>query len=169
MDGSRMIFVAIGANLTSDRFGEPINACNAAFTALQAISGVKNCVASSWYASEPVPKSDQPWYVNGVASLDYDLTSRDLLGELQSIESNFGRVRTVPNAARVIDLDIIDFKGEIYESPDLTLPHSRLTDRAFVLYPLHELAPLWQHPKLKRSVDMLIARLPEGQICTKIS
>ncbi len=120
---------------------------------------------SSWYRTAPVPVSDQPWYVNIVAEVATDLSADDLLQTLHAIEDLFGRVRTVPNAPRLIDLDLLDYRGEI-AAPALgraTLPHPRMADRAFVLRPLADLAPDWRHPISGKSIQSLLAVLPPEQ------
>ena len=93
---------------------------------------------------------------------------------LLSVEAEFGRRRSVPNAARVLDLDLIDFGGKILEKsadndgPALQLPHPRLAERAFVLLPLAEIAPNWRHPINRRHIDDLIADLPPDQQIERI-
>lgn len=120
---------------------------------------------SSWYRTAPVPVSDQPWYVNIVAEVATDLSADELLQTLHALEDLFGRVRTVPNAPRFIDLDLLDFRGEI-AAPAVgkaTLPHPRMADRAFVLRPLADLAPDWRHPISGKSIQSLLAALPPEQ------
>ena len=120
---------------------------------------------SSWYRTAPVPVSDQPWYVNIVAEVATDLSADDLLQTLHAIEDLFGRVRTVPNAPRLIDLDLLDYRGEIAAPAPgrATLPHPRMADRAFVLRPLADLAPDWRHPISGKSIQSLLAVLPPEQ------
>ncbi|MBF0561496.1 MAG: 2-amino-4-hydroxy-6-hydroxymethyldihydropteridine diphosphokinase [Alphaproteobacteria bacterium] len=155
-----MILIGIGANLPG-KFGSPRAVCEAALEKLD-LMGVRIVQRSNWYRSAPVPISDQPWYINGVASLMSDLNPFDLLQLLHQVEREFGRVRALRNEARVIDLDILAYY-DIVESGLPTLPHPRLHERAFVLYPLAEVAPGWRHPVLERLVADLIAELPDGQ------
>jgi 2-amino-4-hydroxy-6-hydroxymethyldihydropteridine diphosphokinase len=82
-----------------------------------------------------------------------------MLAALQSIEARLGRVRSVPNAARTIDLDIIDMGGLVLDEPDLILPHPRAHLRRFVLVPLRDVAPAWRHPGSGRSVSELLDEL----------
>jgi 2-amino-4-hydroxy-6-hydroxymethyldihydropteridine diphosphokinase len=117
---------------------------------------------SRWYESAPVPASDQPWYVNGVVAVVSTLTAPAVLDRLHRIEEDFGRLRGEANAARTLDLDLLDFDGVIVTPPEghaLRLPHPRLHERAFVLLPLRDVAPNWRHPVFGKDVGALIAEL----------
>jgi 2-amino-4-hydroxy-6-hydroxymethyldihydropteridine diphosphokinase len=159
------VFIGLGANLPHECFGSPRRTLEAALAEL-ARRGVRMVRVSPWYRTAPVPASDQPWYVNAVAEVASDLPADALLAELHAVEAAFGRARTVPNAARPIDLDLLDFHGEIAAGGPgrATLPHPRMTDRAFVLLPLADLAPEWRHPVSGLSVGTLIEALPADQI-----
>jgi 2-amino-4-hydroxy-6-hydroxymethyldihydropteridine diphosphokinase len=156
-----MILIGIGANLPS-RFGPPLAACEAALTALEGV-GVHVLIRSRWYESAPVPISDDPWYVNGVARVGTDLGPEALLAALHRIEADFGRVRTEVNAPRVLDLDLLEYDGRIRGPEGLILPHPRMHLRAFVLLPLAEIAPDWRHPALKQGPPALISSIPPDQ------
>ncbi|MGH7038726.1 MAG: 2-amino-4-hydroxy-6-hydroxymethyldihydropteridine diphosphokinase [Stellaceae bacterium] len=157
-----MILIGMGSNLASPRFGPPRKIVAAALDAL-AGEGVRICARSHWYESAPVPPADQPWFVNGVAALATTLGAPALLALMQRLEARFGRVRGARNAARVLDLDLLDHDGEMVETPFLTLPHPRLGERRFVLVPLAEIAPSWRHPRSGLSARELLARLPAGE------
>ena len=119
---------------------------------------------SSFYETAPVPVSDQPWYVNGVARVLTRLSAHDLLDRLHAVEAEFGRVRRERNAARVIDLDLIAYGQELLrEDGGIQVPHPRMAERAFVLLPLRDVAVGWVHPVLGRTVEELIADLPKDQ------
>ena len=156
-----MILVALGANLPST-IGPPLATLEAALAALEHAC-VKVVARSRWYRTAPVPASDQPWFINGVADLATGLDPLALLRILQAIERQFGRKRGVRNAARTLDLDLLDHDGRLEERPDLILPHPRMHERAFVLLPLAEVAPHWRHPKLGTPVADLISALPPDQ------
>jgi 2-amino-4-hydroxy-6-hydroxymethyldihydropteridine diphosphokinase len=157
------ILIALGANLPSPRFGAPRATLEAALAAIAA-AGVGILKRSSWWESEPVPVSDQPWYVNGVASVATRLGPVQLLALLHGVEAEFGRVRGARNEARLLDLDLLAYGDRRRDGPEPPLlPHPRLADRAFVLLPLAEVAPDWRHPVTGESVRQLIARLPAGQ------
>ena len=129
-----MILVALGANLPSPLHGGPRETLEAAMSALGE-AGLTVAARSFWYETAPVPMSDQPWYVNGVASVTTDLAPDDVLSLLHEIEAAFGRVRAEVNAPRVLDLDLLAY-GDIVSTGWPVLPHPRLHERAFVLRPL---------------------------------
>jgi 2-amino-4-hydroxy-6-hydroxymethyldihydropteridine diphosphokinase len=155
-----MILVAIGANLPSPAGEPPLAVCQAATAALDALPGVRLRGLSRWYLTAPVPASAQPDYVNAVAHLQGTADPASLLAVLLEIEAKAGRQRGVPNAARTLDLDLIDMDGLVRSGPDPLLPHPRAHERGFVLWPLRDVAPGWAHPTIHQSVDALIAALP---------
>lgn len=160
-----MILVALGSNLPHPDYGSPLQVCEAAVNALQQ-AGLHPVGRSRWFETVPVPASDQPNFINAVVELvpDCDLSPEDLLKELHKIEALFGRTRERRNEARLLDLDIIDFNGRVTGEDQIpVLPHARMCERAFVLYPLRDVAPYWRHPEGGESIDELISRLPEGQ------
>lgn len=124
--------------------------------------GIDEIEISRLYKSAPVPISDQPWFVNGVARLETKLSPTDLLVRLHSVEALFGRVRRLRNEARILDLDIVDYDGLI-QSVGPILPHPRASDRLFVLKPIQDLAPTWQHPVSGESIAALVAKSPADQ------
>lgn len=158
-----VIVIGLGANLSSDRYGSPQDACEAALDALRA-AGVAVRRRSRWYRSAPVPASDQPWFVNGVAEVETALDPAGLLAVLHRIEEDFGRARRTRNEPRVLDLDLLAYDARVSapgETPEL--PHPRMAERAFVILPLADLAPDWRHPVSGLSAAELAARLPPGQ------
>jgi len=161
--GKPGIYVGLGANLPSPRHGPPKATLEAALAALAA-RGIAILKRSRWYESAPVPRSDQPWFVNAVIEVKTDLAPRDLLAQLNEIEAVFGRARAQANAPRIIDLDLLAYGETVNPGPTPpVLPHPRMATRAFVLLPLQEVAPHWRHPSLGRDIDSLIADLPSGQ------
>ena len=163
-----MIFVGIGSNLAAPGYSSPQNTAEAALAALPGIHAAL-CARSSWYASEPVPASDQPWFINAVVEIGTELPAPELLARLLALEARFGRERSVPDAARTLDLDLLDYDGFRCSTPDLVLPHPRLRERRFVLLPLQEIAPQWRHPRLGLTVAELLGRLPSGQAIRRLT
>jgi 2-amino-4-hydroxy-6-hydroxymethyldihydropteridine diphosphokinase len=159
-----MILIAIGANLPGPDGEPPRAACEAAAAALGRLPGMRLAALSRWYQSAPIPPSGQPPYINGVARLEGTAEPAALLAALHGIEAAAGRRRGAANAARTLDLDIIDIDGQVRDAPDPVLPHPRAHARAFVLLPLAEVAPGWVHPRLGRNAAALIAALPPQQI-----
>ena len=156
------VFIGVGANLTPEGYDGPRAACSAALERLVNY-GIDLVAMSRWYESAPVPMSDQPWYLNAVAMATTGCTAAETLACLHKVEAAFGRVRGARNAARVLDLDLIDFDGLVSDAPDLLLPHPRMHERAFVLRPLQELAPDWRHPISGTSIKELVMALPADQ------
>ena len=122
---------------------------------------------SNWYESEPVPLSNQPWFINTVVKVSTDKSPEDLLYKLHQIENLFGRKRSILNASRTIDLDIIDFEG-LVKSDSLILPHPRMHLRLFVLLPMQDIVPNWIHPVLKQSIKELITNYTSNQKIRKL-
>jgi 2-amino-4-hydroxy-6-hydroxymethyldihydropteridine diphosphokinase len=161
-----MIFLGLGGNMPSKRFGPPRAILGAALAAL-AQQGIEVRRRARWYRSRPLPDDGQPWYVNGVAEIETEFPPGELLSRLLETERQFGRERRERWAPRTIDLDLLAYHElNNWQSGDDTapvLPHPRLHERAFVLAPLAELAPKWRHPVLDRTVEQMLAALPPGQ------
>jgi 2-amino-4-hydroxy-6-hydroxymethyldihydropteridine diphosphokinase len=117
--------------------------------------------ASSFYRSEPVGGPPQPWYVNAVAELGFEDTPEELLLVCRSIESRHGRARSLRNAPRTLDLDILLFGETVLDTPELAIPHPRFRERRFVLVPMVEIAPEVQDPVSGLSMRELLARCPD--------
>ena len=163
-----MIYIGIGSNLNGKNNETPLQNCKKALEELK--KEVNICKISSWYKSEPIPVSNQPWYINGVVEISTSKSSIDLLEFVLNTEEFFGRVRKKKNEARILDLDIIDYKKEIlYKKNKLIIPHPRMHQRSFVLQPLQELNPKWVHPIKKKGLKELISNLNDKQKIFKIS
>lgn len=156
-----MILIALGANLPS-RYGSPYETLQAAKQAMRE-KGITILSSSNTWLTAPVPVSDQPWYHNEVVQVQTVLSPYQLLETLQDIENDFGRVRTVRNAPRILDLDLVAYDDEILDRPELIVPHPRMHKRAFVLLPLREIAENWEHPVLRVTLRDLIANLSKDQ------
>ncbi len=161
------VLIGLGANLPSP-VGPPRATLEAALAALGR-RGLRPISRSSWYESAPVPASDQPWFVNGVALCESELDPAGELALLLAVEREFGRVSRARNAARSIDLDLLAHGELVRLGPEPPLlPHPRLRERLFVLLPLAEVLPSWRHPADGRSVAQLIAALSPGQAVRRL-
>tara|TARA_E500000178_G_C16955191_1_gene723326 strand:- start:428 stop:931 length:504 start_codon:yes stop_codon:yes gene_type:complete len=156
-------YIGIGANLSISGYDNPKSGCLAALDRLIADTGLSVLEVSPWYRTEPVPVSDQPWFYNAVVAVETELTADQLIAAIHIVEMDMGRIRVTRNEARIIDMDIVDFAGQV-QSENPTLPHPRMHERAFVLYPLRDLAPKWVHPVTGQSIDELVLRLPDQNI-----
>ncbi len=161
-----MIFISLGGNLHSAT-GSPLETCLAALFELER-AGVIIRRCSPWYKTAPVPISDQPWFVNGVAEVETHFNPLQLMSLLHEIEEIFQRVRFELNGARTLDMDLLAYHDLVQDAEDgdassLVLPHPRLHDRAFVLLPLRDLAPDWRHPVLGLTVSELARGLSSDQ------
>ncbi|MBK6897297.1 MAG: 2-amino-4-hydroxy-6-hydroxymethyldihydropteridine diphosphokinase [Alphaproteobacteria bacterium] len=156
-----MIIIGLGANIPSE-FGPPEKTLQAAVNAIGDIEGIEILEVSSIWHSAPIPVSDQPWYANAVCVIETQIPPSNLLKELKAIEKNFGRLEKERNAPRVLDLDLLAYDRLIIMDAPI-LPHPRMHERAFVLYPLHEIAPDWIHPALETSLEEMLASLPPEQ------
>jgi 2-amino-4-hydroxy-6-hydroxymethyldihydropteridine diphosphokinase len=160
MGNNGPIFISIGGNLPGTDGRSALVNCAAAAESLRALPGLRLAALSGWYATDPIPAGSGPRYVNGVAWMVGEVDPAWLLQRLQGIEARAGRVRSVANAPRVLDLDIIAMGALVRDSPDPILPHPRAHLRRFVLEPLAELCPDWTHPRLGQSIAALLAALP---------
>ncbi|MDD1608104.1 MAG: 2-amino-4-hydroxy-6-hydroxymethyldihydropteridine diphosphokinase [Methylococcaceae bacterium] len=150
-------YIGLGSNLQN-----PIEQIHSARAAITALVHTKEQGFSCLYQSLPMGPQDQPDYVNAVMAVVTDLSPIELLRALQAIENNQGRVRGERWGARTLDLDILLYGDQVIELPDLIIPHVGLTERAFVLYPLYEIAPQLIIPNKGKLVDLLVNCPLEG-------
>lgn len=149
--------IAIGSNLAFQG-APPVRVVRDAIGELGGLGAAR--ARSGLWSSPAWPDPREPAFVNAVVRLTIERPAESLLRALQGLEARFGRERSVKNAARTLDLDVIDVAGVVMDAPDLTLPHPRAAERAFVLEPLADVAPTWRHPKTGASVAALLAALP---------
>lgn len=148
-------FVALGANL-GEREAQIERALH-----LLAARGIGIARRSSLYLTEPVGGPPQGWYVNAAAELDSALSPEALLQAGLEVEREMGRVRTVKDGPRTIDIDLLLQGSLIRDTEGLVLPHPRMHLRRFVLVPLCEIAPTAVHPVFGSTVSELLARCPD--------
>lgn len=129
-------YIGLGSNLD-----DPAARITSALQSISLIPTTTLLRCSSRYRSRPRGPQDQPDYINAVAEIDTRLTAEQLFDCLQAIEKQQGRVRTQRWGPRTLDLDLLLFGGAVLHSDTLTVPHPEMHRRAFVLYPLHEIAP----------------------------
>jgi 2-amino-4-hydroxy-6-hydroxymethyldihydropteridine diphosphokinase len=110
---------------------------------------------SSIYETEPVGYKEQPFFLNLVCRITTNMNAEGILHLAKDIENKLGRVPDFPNSPRPIDIDILFYGDRIIKTRNLTIPHPRLTERAFVLIPLAEIAPELVHPELGKSIAEL--------------
>lgn len=131
------IFIGLGSNL-----GAREDHLRSALDELSQGGDIRVLRCSAFYETDPVGgPPGQNRYLNAVAELDTELAPRSLLERMQAIEARHGRVRTVPNAPRTLDLDLLLYRDHVLDEPGLIVPHPRMWQRQFVTQPLAELLP----------------------------
>ncbi len=157
MTGERAAVLALGSNL-----GDRGDILQGAVEAIEGIDGVRVTAASPVYETAPVGGPAQPDYLNAVLLVTTSLPSLDLLGRLHEVEAAFDRVRLVRWGPRTLDIDIIAVAGERSDNPELTLPHPRAHERAFVLAPWHDADPDAVLPGYGAVADLLATASQAG-------
>ncbi len=147
-------YIALGSNL-----GDPAEHIASAIQELDHTPECQLLAQSPWYRSTAIGPGQQPDYINAVAKLDTSLTPPHLLRALQEIEKDHGRERMERWGARTLDLDILLYGDDIISDSELTIPHPRLGERSFALYPLFDLAPDLALP-CGTTIASLLARCP---------
>lgn len=156
-----LVHIGLGANL-----GERRETLRAAVAALGELGAVRAC--SALWETAAVGAVGGPDYLNAAVALETDLDPATLLDGLLDLERRFGRVRTVRDAPRTLDLDVLLWGGRVIDDERLVVPHPRLHERAFVLLPLAEIAPDARHPLLHETMKALRDRLPLSQRATRL-
>ena len=158
-----MIFIGLGSNLSSS-FGDRYENLNLAISFIETY-GIQIIKKSSFYETSSFPDNTKPKFINAVISAKTDLPPIDLMSVLIFIEEKLERKRLKKNDPRTCDLDIIDYNNLVsnfkYKDQHLDLPHKKLANRNFVLYPLKEICSHWKHPETGEDITSLIDKLSE--------
>jgi 2-amino-4-hydroxy-6-hydroxymethyldihydropteridine diphosphokinase len=159
----KTVYLSLGSNL-GDRAANLQQAVER-LSKLGTVSAV-----SSFYETEPVEVTSQPYFLNCAVELQTSLMPKQLLARLNAIEFEMGRKRIMAKGPRVIDIDILMFQRSIVDTPQLVIPHPAMHERRFVLEPLAEIAPELRHPVFHRSIRELRDALPiKGQSVKKVA
>lgn len=158
----KTVYLSLGSNL-GDRAGNLRSAIERLGT-LGKVVGL-----SSFYETEPIEVTEQPWFLNCAVKLDTEKMPRQLLAGILALEREMGRHRTQYKGPRTIDIDIVLFGNSVVATADLIIPHPAMQERRFVLEPLNEIAPDVRHPKLQRTIRELRDDLPPGQVVRRLS
>jgi len=157
----KLVYLSLGSNL-----GDLAANLNAAITGLRGLGEI--AAVSSFYETEPVELTAQPWFLNCAVKLDTEKMPKQLMSGILDLEKEMGRRRQQNKGPRIIDIDILLFGSSIIETKGLTIPHPAMHHRRFVLEPLAEIAPEVRHPVFKRTVRELRDALPPGQAVRRI-
>ncbi len=162
-DDKGVIYLGLGANLPWQN-QLPVATLEQAIAVLPQ-HNIHVQTVSPFYQSPPWLGMEQPDYINAVVAVKTVLLPAEVMEAIIAIETQFGRQRSVKNASRTLDIDIIAWGNKIIQNEMLTVPHPYLAERAFVLLPLHDIAPEWQHPQKGQTIKQLIAACAD---CTNI-
>ena len=154
----KTIYLALGSNI-GDREGHLRAAIENLSTA-----GITIIRESPIYETAPVGLADQRWFLNMVLEAETALFPMQLLTRTGKIERLLGRVRTIANGPRTIDIDILFYANAVIRAPRLQIPHPRMHERRFVLAPLADLAPALRHPVTRKTVAQMLSEAPAGVV-----
>lgn len=147
-------YIGIGSNE-----GNRLLHCREALSRLHVPPTVRVKMVSSLYETDPMDYLDQARFYNAVAEIETVYSPRGLLNCCQTIEADLGKRVFFPKGPRAIDLDILFYGQDVIAEPDMVIPHPSIAVRPFVLIPLAEIAPLWVHPVLCKTIQALCSEL----------
>ena len=156
-----MILLSLGSNLPS-KFGDSKNTILKCYEFFNN-NDIKILKKSSFYETFAIPNKSDPKFVNSVISVETRFSPEELIIYILKVEEKFDRKREQINAPRTCDIDIVDFNSEIInifnKNISLEIPHPRLEQRSFVLYPIREIDKNWKSPLSGKKIDQLIENL----------
>ena len=163
MYSNNSIFISIGSNLRG-HMNNSKNIMDTVFFNLSS-AGLRVRYASKIYISRPMPSGLGPLFYNRVVSIKSNLNPIEIMNILKRIEKTYSRRSKLRNSPRVLDLDILDYKGKIINKGDiLQIPHPRMNKRDFILKPLHDLSPYWTDPTNGKTIKSLIYKCKRSNI-----
>jgi 2-amino-4-hydroxy-6-hydroxymethyldihydropteridine diphosphokinase len=157
----KLAYLSLGSNV-----GDRLANLNAAIDRIASLGKV--IAVSSFYETEPVEFTAQPWFLNCAVALDTEKMPRQLLAAILDIEKEMGRRRVQKKGPRTLDIDILLFGNSTIQAKGLTIPHPSMHERRFVLAPLAEIAAEARHPVFKRTIGELRDLLPAGQTVKRL-
>ena len=160
---THIAYIAIGSNL-----GNPYQNCIEAIEKISANKHIKIISKSSFYQTSPTGHIKQEWFINSAIKVDTSLTPENLLSNLLNIESLMGRVRKEKWGPRLIDLDLLFYDNLILNRELITIPHPEIHKRKFVLIPLSEIAGVYRHPTLKKTIKTLLSESSDNSEVKKL-
>jgi len=158
----RRYYLSLGSNL-----GNPAQNLVRAARSLEC-RGVRIKKKSSIYRTEPVGRIDQPWFTNQVIAVETVLTPWELLRLAKSIEAEMGRRPGPRHGPRPLDIDILLADRAVLKTPDLEIPHPRLSERHFILVPFAEIAPRLIHPLFRKTIRRLLGECPDRSAVVRL-
>ena len=157
-----LVYLALGSNL-----GDKINNLNKSIDLIKK-EGIFIKKRSKFYSTKSWPNESFPNFINSIILIETILNVTELFLKIKKIEKKLGRTKSKKNYPRICDIDIIDFNGEIIHrklgNHQLNIPHKRMHNRNFVLFPLYELDKDWVHPKLNKNIVFLMSNLTSEQL-----
>jgi 2-amino-4-hydroxy-6-hydroxymethyldihydropteridine diphosphokinase len=154
-------YLSLGSNL-----GDRVELLREAIGRLGELGGV--VAVSSFYETEPVEVTDQPWFVNCAVALETSLEPEELMAALLGIERGMGRERVQKKGPRTIDIDVLLYGDAVVETEAVKIPHPAMGERRFVLEPLAEIAGEARHPVVGKTVREMVRELGAGQVVRRV-